>query len=426
MDSLPTTSASSHARRFNRWCYALALVAIVAFNTWRATRPNFTDDFAQYYNAGVIARAGAWADLYPIPHPTSPHNPGATPDSAVTPEYRRVVGQQGRPDGARVIQPPPNALWCVPLTYFPFDTAYVVWCAVMALCVWAAAMSAARVYALVAGRESRVAGVLVLILCTSPLAYRAVRCGIMTPAIAWTLGLAVTGALGATRRSALTGGVGLALGFVAKYAGAVLAPVYLLRREWAALAWAAGLTIAAVLITLLVAGPGPFETFARTIAPTLVRSHPYHSNQAIQAFLWRVGGPGTQVGTPALIFSIARIAIGLAILYLCWRQRRAIRASAATACAAMTALLTWTLLFSPVCWDHYAVYLFPLAGWFVYEASRSRGVLITLLAAAALTWFPYTGFAAPSPPVLIGCHVMYGLLLVWSVSLYRLARPSPV
>ncbi|HSI33160.1 MAG TPA: hypothetical protein VK986_06170, partial [Tepidisphaeraceae bacterium] len=170
MDSLPTTFAPARARRFNRWCYALALVAVVAFNTWRATKPNFTDDFAQYYNAGIIARAGAWADLYPIPDPVSPHNPGAAPDSAVTPGYRRIVGQRGRPDGARFIQPPPNALWCVPLSYLNFDTAYVAWCALMALCVWAASMSAARVYALVAGRESRVAGVLVLILCTSPLA----------------------------------------------------------------------------------------------------------------------------------------------------------------------------------------------------------------------------------------------------------------
>ncbi len=420
---MAASAPASSVLRFNRICSLTSLIGFVALVWWRSLTPNFVDDFAQYYNAGLIARAGAWDDLYPLPTPDSPHNPGAVADSTVTDGYRRVVAGRGRVDGARFIQSPPNALWCWPLAWLDFDTAYVVWSVFLAICVWGAAVCGARVHAIVAGRESRISGAIVLLMCFSPLAYRAVRNGIMTPVVAVLLGM---GVLGALRNGTAKTGLALCAGVLTKYASVALLPVYLLRGRWRALAWAAGFTAAAIVTTLAIEGPGPFAVFAQRIAPTLGRSHEYHSNQSVEAFLWRVLRVPGLGGIWLAAFTTVRLALIGGILALLWRRRREIRQSASIACAAMLALVGWMLLFSPMCWDHYAIYLFPLCGWLAWEAGRSRTVLVVATLSLGLMWMPYTGFARHIVGEPLASHVMWGLLGLWGLGIWHLCRgPSP-
>jgi len=409
---------------FNRACALITLVVFVSLVWVRSLKPNFVDDFAQYYNMGVVARVDAWGEMYPFPIAGSPHNPGATPDSTVSEDYQRVVDGRGKVDGARFIQSPPNALWCWPLAWMSFNASYVAWSVLMAICVWGASVQGARVYQIVSGRESRWAGVMVLVMCLSPLAYRSVRCAVMSPAVGWLLGVAVVGALAKKEAASGAIGVGLALcwGFLTKYASAVLVPVYLIRGKWRELFWACAFALATLAITVAIMGWGPFEVFITRIAPTLGRSHEYHSNEAIEAFLWRIMGVQALPKSIAIIFSAVRIAIGLMILAMIWRKRQAIRASAAVACGAMMALIGWMLLFSPMCWDHYVVYLFPLVGWLIWEAGQSRAALAVVAISMGLVWLPYTGIAQHVVREPLASHVMWGIIGMWAIGLKRLAR----
>src|SRR3954467_4344993 len=77
-------SATNNPRRFNRVCYAAALVWLLAVGAEvRLLRPTL-GDFPQFYMGGAVALSGAWEDLYPIP--TNPrHNPGEPADSRMRP-----------------------------------------------------------------------------------------------------------------------------------------------------------------------------------------------------------------------------------------------------------------------------------------------------------------------------------------------------
>ena len=40
--------------------------------------------------------------------------------------------------------------------------------------------------------------------------------------------------------------------------------------------------------------------------------------------------------------------------------------------AACSVLILWAMLFGPLTWDHYLLYVFPLWGWLLWEISSDR------------------------------------------------------
>ena len=141
-------------RRFGGLC--VAVVAAVALGTvlpgvWneRATH----HDFGQFYMGGVVARAGAWGSLYPVPNPDSTGNPGWTYGSTMKPAYADLAQGRGVGSTFRYIQPPPDALLYLPLAWLSYQNAYRAWHVLMAALVVVTAAQAGRVYAAVAGGD---------------------------------------------------------------------------------------------------------------------------------------------------------------------------------------------------------------------------------------------------------------------------------
>jgi hypothetical protein len=108
------------------------------------------------------------------------------------------------------------------------------------------------------------------------------------------------------------------------------------------------------------------------------------------------------------------------------KRRRAVREPApSVVCAAATALLGWALLFSPIFWEHYVVYLCPLWGWLISQAGRSRARLTAVAAAIATVYFPLQALTRQFPEPL-NSHVMIGVAVTWAIGLSRLfCRAKP-
>src|SRR4051812_41965494 len=89
---------------FNRACYAIAFswIAAALVLSFRS-RPvehagHEYHDFSQFYMGGLIARHGAWAALYPIPHEHSVNSPGEWEESDSRPAYRELAERAGVPE----------------------------------------------------------------------------------------------------------------------------------------------------------------------------------------------------------------------------------------------------------------------------------------------------------------------------------------
>src|SRR5262245_15309599 len=149
---------SQRTRRFNLICSIVALLFLLGSQgfKWiqyeRRGLPQ-TQDFDQYYMGGVIARHGAWADLYPIPKPGAETNPGEPENSDLRPGYAKLARQYGMSElGTRYIQPPPFALLMVPLTFLPPKIAHPFWIFLLCLATWGIARQSARAYVLCSNR----------------------------------------------------------------------------------------------------------------------------------------------------------------------------------------------------------------------------------------------------------------------------------
>jgi hypothetical protein len=130
---------------FAKWCkialFVWLLGVFIPLNLWWKTDtlngssrkwtldfPNA--DFSQYYFAGVVARDGLWAHLYPKFKPDSAGVPGR---KIWSPAYAEadpeILGKaSGFPRGYVLnISPPPEAILCLPLSWFPFTVAFKIW-----------------------------------------------------------------------------------------------------------------------------------------------------------------------------------------------------------------------------------------------------------------------------------------------------------
>src|SRR5690606_24395940 len=101
--------------------------------------------------------------------------------------------------------------------------------------------------------------------------------------------------------------------------------------------------------------------------------------------------------------------------------------SPAVVFAGCAALLAWMHIFSPIFWNHYYPYLFPLWGWLAWEGLRSLRVGLAAALAFALAWVPIAitgiGEALPEP---VRTHMLWSAVIVLGIALWRLTRPRPV
>ena len=428
---------------FNRICAALALAFLIVTIVGRMMRGTSHQDFPQYYMGGVMARLGAWDQLYPIPKPGATRNPGFIEDSTMKPRYAEEMRKHGAPgDGVRYMQPPPFVLLLVPLSFLTYPQAYVVWTLVMMLCAWGIAVQAGWIYTICRGRPTRFAGILTLLIATSLQAHRWVRVQNMSPLMGLLIGAAVLAML--SHRPA-RGALAMWLGGLAKYATGVLVPLYVVMRQWRALLWLVAFSAASVVIAVAVMGWGPFDEYLTKIAPTLKNTNTLVANQALQGYVARTlhgaertqaieradelfGAEGPIPRSVLGLITAVQVLVLLMILGLIssrWRFGAVTwEAHPSLVFAAAAALLCWLLIFSPMYWEHYTAYLAPLWGWVAWEGTRSRGRLVLVLVISALMYVPLpVVFKRLSDPW--AANMLWGTCLLLLLAVARLAR-SPI
>jgi hypothetical protein len=405
---------SNDPRPFNRVCAGSALVWLLVVGAQvRLLRPTL-GDFPQFYMGGVIALNHAWDDLYPIP--TNPqHNPGEPADSRMRLRYEQFAQQHGVGDSFRFIQLPQNVILFAPFALLTVQQAHWAWFVVSTLCVWGAALQAGAIHRRLSGQSSRLEGLLALMVAGSFLAQADLAEGNMSSLVALCVGAAVLDLLavdGSKRRGGATAAAAAALvvGTLTKYAAGVLLPLHVMLGRWRTLAWAGALAAVWTGVTLAAGGGRAFGTFFREIAPTLGRSFSQSGNQSIQGVLLRVIGGGAEALPSACAISLKAAGLALvgAILAACWHARqRGILREPRVLVPAAACLVCWLLLFSPIYWAHYALYLCPFWGWLLWQA-REHGVVtrVATVFALAVMAFPFGGVTTmrlPQPVMALLC-----------------------
>jgi hypothetical protein len=220
------------------------------------------------------------------------------------------------------------------------------------------------------------------------------------------------------RREALSA-TGIVAGGVTKYATLALLPLALVARRWKVVAYS--LLFAAILLggTYAVTRAEPFNTYRRQIAPTLSRTHSIDTNQSLPSFLQRVRHQAV-LSRPMkyALFGIEAVVL-LGLLWLLVSRPRAFWDEPANIFAGAAALLTFLLIFSPVFWHHYAVYLCPLWGWLLWEGGRWKIALLPGIAAIALTYVPFTYLYDLRDP--FNTHMLPAVMLIFAMAVWRIA-----
>lgn len=134
-----------------------------ARRTWTLCFPNV--DFSQYYLAGVAARYGLWDYMYPQFKPAWVNQPGReiwfSACAKASPELLQKV-----PDlsGEHVLNigPPPQALICLPLAYFPIGMAFKIWMTGLILATLGTVFCAVTLYQRLGGSSGYVIGLIYL------------------------------------------------------------------------------------------------------------------------------------------------------------------------------------------------------------------------------------------------------------------------
>ena len=326
--------------------------------------------------------------------------------------------------GFRFIQSPPVAVLFIPLTFLEHPTAYKVWIAILSLCMWGIALQASRVYATARGREDVGSGVVILVIACSVLAYRAVRVGNVSPFVGLCIGMIVLDLVRsrADTLSDVSAGAAMTLGTLAKYATPVLAPIHLLMRRWTPLMWSAAFMLVILAMTWAISVTAPFEEFTTSIAPTLGRSHPHRANQSVEGLLLRLTARPTLSPQLKVTMRAAQLATLALLLWLIWRVRESLAQRPPLVFAAAAGMICWLLIFGPLYWEHYPVYLCPLWGWLAWEARLSSARLILVIAAIAMTWVPVPAIPGVSLPEPINSHILASTLIILGLSVARLAR----
>jgi hypothetical protein len=396
-------------KSFNRVCAAAALVWLLVVGAQvRLLRPTL-GDFPQFYIGGVMALNSAWGDLYPIP--TNPqHNPGEPADSRMRLRYEQLAQERGVGDSFRFIQLPHNAILFAPFALLTVKHAHWAWFIVSALCVWGVSLQAGAIHRRLYDRPSRVEGLLALMVAGSFLAQADLAEGNMSSLVALCVGAVMLDLLAADGSKSRGGASALVLGTLTKYAAGVLVPLYMMLGRWRTLAWAVVIAAIWTGVTLAAGGRPAFATFFREIAPTLRRSFSQSGNQSIQGVLLRAVGGGAEALPPVSAMTLrgAGLVVLAMILGGCWQARqRGILREPRVLVPAAACLVCWLLLFSPIYWAHYALYLCPFWGWMLWQV-HGRGLITRVATGLALVVmaFPFGGVTTmrlPQPVMALLC-----------------------
>jgi hypothetical protein len=408
----------------NRLCRLAGLVILFTATAVVHFRAPIFGDFVQYQMAALVDRAGAWDVLYPIPIPGSVHNPGSNKDSTDKPRADEIATVHGIDFVPyHFILPPPAALLFWPLGYFDGPTSHRLWLIASVLAGWMVAVQAGLILQRCAGRPTRWAGFITLVIAAMPAMRRAVLVANLSPMISATIGWAILSLMSDERD--LQSAVAIVLGTVMKYASATLLPIALVQRRWRTIAWSAGVSIAWCAIALALMGRGPFIEFARAIVPTLGRSHEMDDNICLMGVLLHALHllpplPGAINGA----ISALRLLVLAAILLPMIRLGRDRMRQPAAVCAAAMALLSWLLIFSPVAWSHYLIYLCPLWGWLACPTDQSPWRRAAAWIAMALIVFSPDQMPAPAIDPW-GVHLLASLGLMLGLGITGLYRLIP-
>lgn len=377
---------------------------------------------------GVIARHGAWGDLYPIPRHGM--NPGEAENSTLRPRYALLARQYGFDEnagGTRYMQPPPFAVLLVPLTFLPLRIAHALWIALLCFATWGIARQSARAYSLCAGRNDFVAGLIILFICVSLQAHRWTRVGNMSALIGWLIGF--IGLSIAGDRQGVCPAIAIVIAALAKYVSAILLPIHVAARHWRTIIWTIAIGVTFVLLSMLLTGVQPYRVFVNEIVPTLAQPVLRDQNVSLIAFVHRVLHTDALPAIAIIGLRIARLFSLLLILVALFGRPFNVWRIPANACAACVALLGWALIFSPILWEHYLAYLAPFYGWMIYEALRARGKTALWLTpivgiALVLAWFPQKVFGTRHVPEPINSFLLWSVGLMMIVALWRMISPA--
>lgn len=381
-------------------------------------------DFAQLYMGGYMARTGQWNSLYPVPLSDAEGNAGYPGGSKSHPAYDRAATELGIGDSFRFIHAPPVALLMAPVTLLPLNTAQVLWTLLMALCVGGSAIYAGLLFRELHGDSPLEEGAVVLATVVLPRALFSSAIGNVSPLVAVCLGAGVVALLrNGPRRAA----VATTVGAFAKYAPFLLLFLMVLRRSWRAVAWMAGATAAACLVTLACGGAQPFVVFFRDIWPTLQRPTLSWTSQTVwgtSAELW--GGTTLYPLAHTLLEILKVVSIACVAGLLIWRARRA-PLSAANTIAGTVLLLCWLLLFGPITWGHYSVYFAPFMGWLYYACRVNNGKIIWGALIVLLMFIPWKSVPLPAALAYLLVHfsLFMGILLLGIFAAALLVRGEP-
>jgi hypothetical protein len=430
-------SAAGSAHRFNRICYALGLLWIacafaMSLRLWPIeTRAKEYHDFSQFYMGGLIARHHAWEALYPIPKPDSPNSPGEADDSDMRPGYAELAAQAGVPANAtRFIQPPPFALLMEPIAYLNYRSAKNFWKLLSAIFIWGVAVQAGCIAERCIGRRSKLAGVTALLIAFSPLTVDSLRILNVSPLIAVLIGFSI---LGLMQKHAEGGALALVVGALSKYATAVLFPLYVIQRRWRAIGLMILATAAIIGGSIAIMGTGPFDVFRHQIMPTFGRVHTEPWNRSLPAvFMMALRMQPPLHGALKWILQIGQWLVLLAILARLFTTASEERRNPSTIAAGAAALMAWFLIFSPIVWDHYFLYLMPVWGWMLYEMRRSWLAVICIVPSLLYQSFSVILDrqldALQSRSVVAGILISGGMLicagLILLVAVTRMRRPT--
>jgi len=186
-------------------------------------------------------------------------------------------------------------------------------------------------------------------------------------------------------RRPYTGALAGVVAGLTKYASFVLLPLTFRLRQWRMIITAILLGAGIVGSSVLVTGITPYRQFFGEIAPTLSLPQPWRGNQSLAGFVLRIQGGDTLSPTAATTLAAARYTTLMMILLLIWPNGRT---ELAWVMPASLLMLTWLLVFSPLCWEHYFVYLIPWWGWMCARATVCRSSRLLTYGAIGLSWLP--------------------------------------
>jgi alpha-1,2-mannosyltransferase len=387
--------------RFNRICFTIALfwlsITVPAGLILRPTIP----DFSQFYTGGTLVSLGKWNALYPTPWRGSLDNAGLHSNGKN--DWVLMSARRGAPDYTHFILPPPSALIFVPLSFLTYVQAFWLWTLLLSASVLGVAWISAELLREILGKSSRWEGALMLLIVLSPMTARSIRIANVTPFIALCIAILLRALL---RDETYRGGLALVMGILFKYATLVLAPLLLITRRWRLIAWGVALGEVILAITVLIAGTRPFYEYVRIIMPTLSRPSAYLGNQTLAGMLARAYGRPL---TPFLaeILSNLRIAALTCVVFALVRLRPPKAQTPVNMLAAAALLISWLLIFSPVAWEHWALFLCPAWGWVLWEAMQPGWRRICAVTSLVLMYFPA------------------GIIQVQGIAAYPIILPEP-